>query len=60
MDLNNDHVSGQPLGDGLGQRGLADARARHQEHCLAGSGPYNVADPIQRLPPPREQAARFR
>nr|WP_255767875.1 hypothetical protein [Pseudarthrobacter sulfonivorans] len=60
MDLNNNHVRRQPLGDGFGQRGLANAGARHQEHCLAGSAPDNVADPIQRLPPSREQAARFR
>jgi hypothetical protein len=60
MDLDNDHVSGQPLADVLGQRGLADSGACHQEHSLAGSGPDDVADPIQRLPPSREQAARFR
>ncbi|GAC1450754.1 MAG: hypothetical protein PVSMB10_05130 [Pseudarthrobacter sp.] len=59
MDRNNVHVSGQPLADGFGQCGLAEARARHQEHGLTASGPDHVADPIQWLLPPSELAARF-
>ncbi len=63
VDLDDDHLRGKPLRDGIGQGRLADARPGHHKDCLAGAAADDIADPVQRFTPSREQAIcgpRFR